>query len=287
MAKRKPKFWNDFEKFLGSSYPKFIKNILFDSGFDNKSSLLLIDEKSIKDIEEYVSKNRYLLKKKSYEKNLEKNTDKVEFFIGHKVLLTNIPKYVKQFEEESARKLEEKNKSKKEIKENSDPSVLKNILIDKLQNYSKATKLNFEMLQVPHIEPNFLADFDAETGEESHDANPIEIDPLENRLSNFDMLHESQQNDTENDRDNQSSIDEMNIMDSVPIISDLDSQIESACVIHKTTLGTASTLASPAVVIDSFASASATVLTSTSPNSPPSLEFAHTMSTGRKCWIIE
>lgn len=149
MAKRKPKFWNDFEKFLGSGYPKFIKTILLSSGFDNKSSLLLIDKERVKDIEEYVSKNRYLLKKTSY----EKNTETFEFSIGHKVLLTNIPKYIKQFEKQSVAQLEEKKKLELELRKetevnslvNTDPTVSKNVLLQKLRSYSKATKFNFEI----------------------------------------------------------------------------------------------------------------------------------------------
>lgn len=146
MARRKPKFLRNFNKFLGKSYPNFIKNILFSSGFDNKNSLELIDEESIKNIEEYVNKNRYHLKKTSYEKTLNK-TDKFEFSIGHKVLLTNIPKYVEKFENESLKKLQDKKKegSLEESDASLDPSALRKTLLEKLQNYSTSSKLNFKI----------------------------------------------------------------------------------------------------------------------------------------------
>lgn len=146
MARRKPKFLRNFDKFLGKSYPKFIKNILFSSGFDNKNSLELVDEERIKNIEEYVNRNRYHLKKTSYEKTLNK-TNKFEFSIGHKVLLTNIPKYVEKFENESLKKLQEKKKeeSARESEANLNLFALRKTLLEKLQNYSTTSKLNFKI----------------------------------------------------------------------------------------------------------------------------------------------
>lgn len=144
MANKKPKFWHNFEKFVGDRYPKFINEILFKAGFDNKLSLKLIDEKTIGDLEKFIEKNRYLLKNTSYEKNTQENInpsiDHFKFSLGHRLLITSIPEHLKKFDEEND-KIYKRKESK--TQNDLDTSTLKSNLLKKLKNYSKTSKFNF------------------------------------------------------------------------------------------------------------------------------------------------
>lgn len=137
MKIKKPKFWYSFERYLGEKYPQFITDILLTAGFDNTSSLKLISEKTIKDLEIYVKNNKHLLKKTRYENNPEN----FEFALGHKILLTSIPENLKKFEASNAIKKVKKRESASEIDCN--PTALKKNLIKKINNYSKKFNYGF------------------------------------------------------------------------------------------------------------------------------------------------
>lgn len=100
-------------------YPKFIVNILKSSAFD-RNSLLYLNEKSVQDIEKYITENPELLRGSPYfaEFNATSNTGPnldFKFKIGHKQLLLNIPKFLKkklQSEEKCKRRQEKKQRKK-------------------------------------------------------------------------------------------------------------------------------------------------------------------------------
>lgn len=145
MSRRKPKFFKDFEIFLGNKFPIVILNILLDCGFDNKLSLSLLKEESIKHIENHVNKNKHLIKNTNYEK-----LENFEFSIGHKLLITSIPENLKKFNQENKNKppqnSEEEAREEKSEKgiDNFDPNSLKTGLLTKLQKY--ALKFNFNYI---------------------------------------------------------------------------------------------------------------------------------------------
>lgn len=143
MSSKKPQFWTEFEHFLGDRYPKFLINILLNCGFDSKVSLLNINAEVVKQIEDYVNKNRYLLKNTVYEEN-----EPFEFLIGHKVLITSIPENIKNFDAQK----EKKKKEKKTI--NIDQDKLEIDLLTKLNNYAKSTKSNFTVSKESVVEFN-------------------------------------------------------------------------------------------------------------------------------------
>lgn len=86
MSRRTPIF-SQLEKFTGSKYPAFLKKILINSGFDCESSLLLLNEEVIKNLESEVNLKKELLKNTVYD---SKDGD-FKFLIGHRQLLLNIP----------------------------------------------------------------------------------------------------------------------------------------------------------------------------------------------------
>lgn len=141
MSNKKPHFWNKFENFLGDRYPKFLLKILLNCGFDSKVSLQNINSEVVKQIEDYVNKNRYLLKNTVYEEN-----EPFEFLIGHKVLITSIPENIKNFDAQKEKKKKE-NKTK-----NIDQDKLEKDLLTKLNNYAKSTKSNFTVSKESVVE---------------------------------------------------------------------------------------------------------------------------------------
>lgn len=77
---------------IWDSFPgcECLKYILINCGYDNIASLKLIDNENIRDLEEYVKKNRSSLTLENLEcahKNRYLETRKFEFLIGHKALL--------------------------------------------------------------------------------------------------------------------------------------------------------------------------------------------------------
>lgn len=94
MSSRIFKHLGDFQ---GEQYPKFIVGILISAGFDNKLSLKQIDEDFVKSIEEYIDKNRRLIKNTPYEK-INNSDEKFKFSIGHRLLIEKIPEIISKLE---------------------------------------------------------------------------------------------------------------------------------------------------------------------------------------------
>lgn len=130
---RRPKIFNELEVFLKAKFPNFVQNVLINCGFDCALSIKLINVDTINQLEEYINKNKYLLKNTIYREDEE-----FKFSIGHKLLILSLPKYLEQFQKEK-----EVEKNIEISKENIDSNVLKNILL-KLKNY--ATKFNYNFI---------------------------------------------------------------------------------------------------------------------------------------------
>lgn len=132
------------EKHIGSKYPNFIKNILEFCGFDNDSTLLLLNEKSIEQIESEVDKNKHLVKDTVY----EKKDGKFNFLIGHKELILNIPNILKTLaEQKKSKKLAKKIINQKQL----DVEVLADELIERLNKYLKSKNFTCEVDKSKHI----------------------------------------------------------------------------------------------------------------------------------------
>lgn len=82
-------------EFQGQKYPQFLVDILISTGFDSELSLTQINEDIIKDIENYIDKNKYLIKDTPY----ENNAGEFKFSIGHKLILRKIPEIIKQLDD--------------------------------------------------------------------------------------------------------------------------------------------------------------------------------------------
>lgn len=135
MAIRNPKFWTELDKYIGESYPKFIEHILIACGFDNKGLLKLITGDTVKDIENFVRKNTQFVKNTSYEKTIDNLIENFEFSLGHRILITSIPAKIKEFDAE-----------KKLKKQNCDQETLKNVLLTKIQKYSKKIEITIRCI---------------------------------------------------------------------------------------------------------------------------------------------
>lgn len=132
---RKPNVIKELENFTHDHFPKFILNVLIKCGFDNKNSIKLINEESIKILETYVNENKNILKNTNYKSNIE-----FKFAIGHKLLLLNLPQYLENYEKSLS---ESKKQSNKKDIENISPLELKKDLLNKLQNYTEKFKFDF------------------------------------------------------------------------------------------------------------------------------------------------
>lgn len=125
----RPKILCELEVFLKDKFPKIIYKLLCDCGFDNKTSIRLINGQTVKLLESYVNKNRNILKNSTYDRNKE-----FEFSIGHKLLILNLPSYLNQLE-----------KTKIENKQNNslnNEQECKKAIVNKLQNYVQKYHFN-------------------------------------------------------------------------------------------------------------------------------------------------
>lgn len=103
---RQSSIFKRLEKFTGGKYPIFIKDILESCGYDHESTLILLNENSIKEIESEVEGKKDLIKNTVY----EHKDGPFSFLIGHKQLILNIPNILKKISEQ--KKLEKKSKKK-------------------------------------------------------------------------------------------------------------------------------------------------------------------------------
>lgn len=113
--------------------PEFIINILIKTGFDNNISIELINEESIKEIEDFVTENCLdLLKDTVYS-----NEIRLKFLPGHRLLLMNLKSNFK----EKKRSVATVQNSNVDILSDERKEELKRSLIDKLKNYCKKINL--------------------------------------------------------------------------------------------------------------------------------------------------
>lgn len=79
------------EQIFGERLPIGLEKIIEHAGFETKSSLALLDENKIKEIENYVNENKFLLNGSAYEHIVKQNLN-FKFKPGHKALLLTLSK---------------------------------------------------------------------------------------------------------------------------------------------------------------------------------------------------
>lgn len=139
------------EQIIGERLPNGLEKIIEHAGYDTKSSLELLDEDKIKEIENHVNEYKFLLTGTVYENTLQQNIN-FKFKPGHKTLLLALSKKLnKKTISSQAKKL----KLVSDL-ENSDPKIIRkdintNELIESLiQKVIKfAEKKKFEIIFVP------------------------------------------------------------------------------------------------------------------------------------------
>lgn len=99
------------------------------TGFDNEISLIDLCDESIKEIEEFVDKNKSIIQGTIYA-----DITPFHFRPRHRVLLLNLPRRYREFKEEKNKSHEGALKRKKTVKSDND---LKTELLEKLKNYCK------------------------------------------------------------------------------------------------------------------------------------------------------
>lgn len=112
------------ESFTKDKYPKFLKDILVASGFDCEAALQTLSESIINEIEQEVTNNlndyKTILENTIYAKIYEKPDDRnFKFLIGHKAILINIPKTIKDKEASLKKKKSLEKSNKKQIEKKS------------------------------------------------------------------------------------------------------------------------------------------------------------------------
>lgn len=135
------------EKFIGSKYPKHIKNLLLHCGFESENALLTINEKSIEEIEQILNQNidllKLVLKDTTYiDRNGLLISAPFKFLLGHKSLILNIPKTIEEFNENK-----KKNKSVKEHSESINIENLRASLLLRFKSYKGKKNQNFSVTQ--------------------------------------------------------------------------------------------------------------------------------------------
>lgn len=91
---KQPDVFEKLESFTGDRIPEIVIKVLKAAGYVTESILKLINEEEINKIEEYVRKNRIILKGTSYE-----NENNFEFLPGHRVFLSNLPNDIGRMKE--------------------------------------------------------------------------------------------------------------------------------------------------------------------------------------------
>lgn len=99
--------YSKLEKFKKYKYPKFIKDILINSGFDCELALENLDREVIEKIEEDVELNKGWIKDTVYEDKKQK----FKFLLGHQALLLQIPQVLKEIRKKKDRKSKKKTRN--------------------------------------------------------------------------------------------------------------------------------------------------------------------------------
>lgn len=97
------------EQHIGYAIPELIKKVLKAAGFDSITTLQLLTEESIKDIENFVNEN-----------SIEESSKQFKFLPGHRALLLNLAKKVQMIDNEKTEL----------VHQNSDLSVLLKSLVE-------------------------------------------------------------------------------------------------------------------------------------------------------------
>lgn len=79
----------EFENSFDEKIPSDIAHILYECGFDTKTSLLNIDEGTITEIEEFINGNRQILRKTTYD-----GVGVFKFKPGHKRFILNLSRHI-------------------------------------------------------------------------------------------------------------------------------------------------------------------------------------------------
>lgn len=136
------------EKLTKSKIPNHLKKILKFTGFDTEFALVNINEKSIKEIEEFVNAEKTLLArllvKTKYENICVTLGAKFQFDIGDRTALLGIPDIINKSKKETDK--ETKNKAKN-INENFDEKNIKTELSEKINKLLKDKKIKYSLEQ--------------------------------------------------------------------------------------------------------------------------------------------
>lgn len=134
------------ETILEEKLPIEIEKILVHAGFDTKNSLLELNQDSIKQIEDHVNENKFLLEGTVYEHILRQNLN-FKFKPGHKALIFSLPKLISnKIKSTKKRKVESELETTESDQTNTtvEKSQLISTLIQKI--YRFAEKLSFEVI---------------------------------------------------------------------------------------------------------------------------------------------
>lgn len=134
---------DQLEKFTEIQFPKVIKDILILTGFDDFYTLCMINEETLKSIENEVQeeliKSDAIIKGSVYQK-FSKNNIPFKFLLGHKVAILNIPKDIERL----------KNSNELENKSIEDLNNYKESLFQKIDKFI-ATKKYPKTFKREHI----------------------------------------------------------------------------------------------------------------------------------------
>lgn len=87
-------FENQLKKIVGRSFPRGIGRILVESGFDCTLAIALVNQSSIKVIEEYVNEHKNILNGTAYE-----NSPNFKLKPGHKAIILGLPQALIDYEQ--------------------------------------------------------------------------------------------------------------------------------------------------------------------------------------------
>lgn len=126
------------ENFYGQKFPSCLKVILTKSGYDNNYAFEAICEDNVVKIENFVNENKHIVKKTVYEKSVP-----FKFLPGHRAIILDLPRKIAEFKNKQANKQTETSTVSSELNPDREEE-LKNLLINKLINYSKYVKFELK-----------------------------------------------------------------------------------------------------------------------------------------------
>lgn len=136
-------FFESLEDFNGSKYPECVKRFLCHAAYDTKNSCLLLDEKSIVELEQYIMETgKEIIEQLSCcNSQSYQNQQQFRFLPGHRSCILAIPNQIRDMEAMNFKK----RKPVAEFKKLLTAAELKNLLIKSLnrtiQNLGFETKL--------------------------------------------------------------------------------------------------------------------------------------------------